>query len=81
MSRCTECGSKRIAVLNADIQNCHIEINGRVYEGDELPDDLGIGGGAAISFDYCLDCGVILSDFPLDDTGIELEEEADGDGQ
>ena len=40
-------------------------------ESREVPTDLGIGGGSAIEFEYCLDCGRIQGDFPLDMTEVE----------
>lgn len=80
MIKCTECGSNRVASLTAEVPNgCHVELRGKSYQGDEVPDDIGIGGGTTIEFEYCLGCGVISGDFPLDQTGIELEEEPEGD--
>ena len=46
----------------SDLHNWYIGNN----EGEGyLPDDIGIGGGDYIDFDYCLDCGQIQGEFPL----------------
>lgn len=80
MIKCTECGGKRVASFTADIPNgCHIELSGKSYEGDEIPDDIGLGSGTTIEFEYCLECGILSGDFPLEETSIEAEEEAEGD--
>jgi hypothetical protein len=49
---------------------CSIDIPGRTYHG-YVPDDLGIGGGDDVNFDYCLDCGRIRGNFPRPPTRIE----------
>jgi len=43
---------------------------------DYVPGDFGIGGGDYIRFDYCLECGKIQGDFPLEITELEM-----GDGE
>jgi hypothetical protein len=45
-----------------------------------VPNDLGIGGGSYIEFSYCLYCGQIQDIFPLDQSELELEENAADDG-
>lgn len=78
MIKCTECGSKRVANITAELTGiCRVSVGGKVYEGDEVPDDIGVGSGSTIDFEYCLGCGIISGDFPLDATSIELEEEAE----
>lgn len=34
---------------------------------DYVPDYLGIGGGDYVSFEYCLDCGRIQGEFPIEE--------------
>jgi hypothetical protein len=44
---------------------CSVDLAGRHLHG-YVPRDLGIGGrGDDVHFDYCLDCGQILGNFPL----------------
>ena len=78
MIKCTECGANRVVTVTADIPNgCRVEVSGVTHPYDEVPDDMGIGSGTTIAFEYCLGCGVISGDFPLDKTGVESEEESD----
>lgn len=54
-----KCGSSRIAEINAKCKHGYV------------PHDMGIGGGDYIRFEYCLDCGVMIGNFPLPKTEIE----------
>ena len=45
---------------------CHIEMGEAEYDG-ECPRDIGIGGGDYINIDYCLECGKIQGNFPIED--------------
>jgi hypothetical protein len=36
-----------------------------------VPDDMGIGGGDYVEFDYCLQCGQIQGRFPRGITSLE----------
>ena len=73
---CKKCNSDRVVSVGgkcSDLSNVCLheaEIDGY------LPDDMGIGGGDYIEFDFCLDCGQIAGDFPVKKTEIErkLEE-------
>lgn len=49
---------------------CSIDLAGKHAHG-YVPRDLGIGGGDAIHFIYCLDCGQIQGKFPVPPTAIE----------
>jgi hypothetical protein len=41
------------------------QINGAEHDG-YVPGDLNIGNGDYIEFSYCLDCGKIIGNFPMD---------------
>lgn len=59
------CRSHRIMNVSGKTSDC---FNGRYgeYELDDyVPMDIGIGGGDYIEFSYCLDCGQIQGDFPI----------------
>ncbi len=69
---CTKCNSERVASVNAKCSDLgSVEMNGAEIDG-HIPDDLNIGGGDYIEFDYCLDCGQIQAEFPLPDTSLDL---------
>ncbi len=49
---------------------CRIGFGGKRTHG-YVPRDLGIGGGDALHFRYCVDCGQIRGAFPVPPTAIE----------
>ena len=79
-----KCGSHRIANINAKCSDmCHVEIedeNGYVNSSDDYaPKDMGIGGGDYLRFSYCMDCGSMQGNFPLDETDLEVSEDSNED--
>ena len=77
---CRNCASERLSVVSSKTSDrASIEIlGGREHDG-YLPDDMGIGGGDYIEFEYCLECGAIQGEFPLPHCALESEEDADED--
>lgn len=74
---CQNCKSSRIAEVGgkcSDMSNVYIEK--KSTEG-YLPNDLGIGGGDYIDFNFCLDCGQMQGTFPLPITELESSEDED----
>jgi hypothetical protein len=68
---CQQCRSLRLArVLGHCSDMCSIDLAGKHAHG-YVPRDLGIGGGDAVHFLYCLDCGQIQGKFPIPPTAIE----------
>lgn len=63
----TECDHKRAAYVSAKCSDlCWVRIKATGQEHDGyVPDDMGIGGGDNIDFNYCLDCGHILGKWPI----------------
>ena len=58
---------ERIMSVSAKCSDmCSLEING-LEKHDYVPDYIGIGGGDYVEFDYCLDCGQIQGDFPIEE--------------
>jgi hypothetical protein len=49
---------------------CGVNLGAASHDG-YVPDDLGIGGGDYVEFDYCLDCGQLQGKFPLPPANIE----------
>jgi hypothetical protein len=45
--------------------------NGKVEHHGYVPRDIGIGGGDYLKMSYCLDCGQIQGEFPLENTELE----------
>ena len=73
MSKCQNCKSDRIVSLYGKCNDlCVVTIGENEHEG-QVPNDLGIGGGDDIEFEYCADCGQIQSDFPLQPSKIEKQ--------
>lgn len=53
-----------------DINSKSSDLNNGVVVGTEfdgyVPDDIGIGGGDYVEFTWCLECGQIQGQFPLE---------------
>ena len=76
---CQRCSSKRVADLTAKCSDrCFIQINDN-NSSDYVPNDMGIGGGDYVGFEYCLNCGQIQGSFPLPLSKLEEYEEEDTD--
>jgi hypothetical protein len=48
---------------------CYIDYNG-AKQNSYVPENIGLGGGDYIEFDFCLNCGQIQGDFPLEEVQI-----------
>lgn len=73
---CLRCNSDRLLEIQGKTADRFVMWNnkGQEYEGYP-PMDAGIGdSGDDIEFTYCLDCGQIQDDFPVDDP-TEFDEE------
>ncbi len=76
---CKNCGFERILAVNAKCSdNFTMWFNNNEYRG-YVPKDAEIGGGDYIKLEYCLDCGQIQGDFPVD--RLEIEDEAVEEGE
>jgi hypothetical protein len=74
---CKKCNSERVAsLLGHCVDRFNIQLDDKEYEG-YVPHDLGIGGGDDIEMDYCLDCGQIQGEFPVNPECFEDEDEED----
>lgn len=80
MDKCISCGKKRLAKIGAKCDdNCAVAVGGRAKHG-YAPSDMELGpGGDYVIFRYCLDCGQIQGDFPLNQTELEAVAEEDED--
>ena len=67
------CTHSRTASVNAKCSDlCFVRIKETAQERDGyVPDDMGIGGGDCIDFDYCLECGQMVGEWPLPKTELE----------
>jgi len=73
--QCKKCGSSRIAEVGGKVSDMfNAYIGDKEYDG-YVPSDLGIGSGDYIDFDYCMDCGHIVGEFPLPKAEMESEDE------
>jgi hypothetical protein len=71
-----DCKHVRAACVSAKCSDlCWVKIlnrDGQEHDG-YVPDDMGIGGGDYVDFNYCLDCGQIQGKWPLPTTQLERE--------
>jgi hypothetical protein len=72
--KCSTCGIERIARISgktSDMFSMDCVPEGLDDYNGYVPNNMNIGGGDYIEFDYCLNCGQIQGNFPVD-----LSEEA-----
>jgi hypothetical protein len=68
---CQNCKGERVANVTAKSSDLsHVSL-GECERNGYLPDDMGIGGGDYIEFSYCLACGQIQGQWPLEETDLE----------
>ncbi len=61
---CQKCESPRVLFITGKVSDrFDMELGDKMYTG-YVPQDIGIGGGDYVEFDYCLDCGQIQGEFP-----------------
>ncbi|MGA9771040.1 MAG: hypothetical protein WBV94_18545 [Blastocatellia bacterium] len=71
---CQRCKSTRMAEISAKCSDRFGIYLGGLQLGDTyVPDDLGIGGNNDVEFGYCLNCGQIAGQWPLEKTEIECQ--------
>ena len=63
--KCQKCGSKRVGWVNAKCSDCCATGIDEKEQDGYVPDDLGIGNGDYVEFDFCFNCGQIQGKFPL----------------
>lgn len=65
---CSRCGSERILEIDGKSSDRNIiEFQGKTYVNMYVPSNCGIGNNSdCIMFSYCLDCGQMQGDFPVD---------------
>ncbi len=69
--KCQRCNSGRIMSITAHAKDLHtVQFEDYEYDG-YLPSDLGVGGGDDTTIDYCLNCGQLQGQWPLEETGME----------
>ena len=67
-----KCGSERIASITAKCSDlCFTYLPGRKEIEGYVVDEIGIGGGDYVEFDYCLDCGQMQGTFPITEETID----------
>jgi len=69
------CSNPRIALVTAKCSDlCTVVFDGKEHDG-YVPDDMGIGGDDYVKFHYCLECGKIHGDWPLETPEFARAEE------
>ena len=72
---CKQCNSERVASVMGKCSDLfNAQLDEKEYEG-YVPHDMGIGGGDEVQFDYCLDCGQIQGNFPVNPECFQDEED------
>jgi hypothetical protein len=72
---CQKCKSERVASVSGKTSDmCSVYLGENEKEG-YVPSNMNIGGGDYIEFEYCLDCGQIQGEFPLQPTELDQKEE------
>lgn len=70
---CQRCSGGRVVSYTAKTSDMnHFSLGEKIRDG-YVPDDLGVGGGDYVEFDYCLDCGQLQGYFPLAPTELETK--------
>lgn len=83
MSKCQRCGSTRVMSAGGKVSDL---FSGSILLKEPIPDvtnyadyngyvpeDIGIGGGDYLGFEYCLNCGQLKGKWPLPDTEMETK--------
>lgn len=77
---CQKCSSIRIFSINAKCSDlCNVVSNTGLEHDGYVPENIGIGGGDYVEFDYCIDCGQIQGQFPISFNGKFSEDDSDLD--
>lgn len=64
---CQKCKSELVVtVLSHCVDRFHAELKGMEYEG-YVPSQLGIGSGDDVEISYCVACGQMQGDWPLEE--------------
>lgn len=72
---CKKCESDRIVKVSAKCSDLFFAKIRKHEHNGYVPDDMGIGGGDYVEFDYCLNCGQIVGRFPKNKTKLEKGQE------
>ena len=73
MSNCQNCKSDRIVSMYGKVSDlCSVAIGENEHQGF-VPDDMGVGGGDDLDFEYCADCGQLQGEFPLHQMKLERD--------
>lgn len=63
---------KRIMQVSGKVSDmCSLSFNDIGYDG-YVPEGLNLGGGDYLEFEFCLDCGTIMGNFPISDEVLSL---------
>lgn len=71
MLTCQKCNSARLCQITGKCSDCCGVTLGPVEWDGYVPNDIGVGGGDYIELTYCLECGQIQGEFPLEPSTLE----------
>ena len=73
---CQKCKDERIVSFQGHcVDRFFATLGDKEYGPNYVPRDLGIGGGDDIEIDYCLNCGQIQGEFPIETKAFDVNEE------
>lgn len=62
---CRECNSERLVSIQGKCSDLFVASTSVLEYSGYVPSDLNIGGDDYIEFQFCLECGMIQGDFPV----------------
>ena len=68
---CQRCKSDRVASIMAKCSDCCGTSIGDYDKSGYVPSDMGVGGGDEVEFNWCLECGQIQGEWPLEKSKAE----------
>jgi len=74
---CQKCKSERVGTVGgktSDLANFSVYSEGIDHQG-EVPSIPVIGGGDYLSIDFCLDCGQIQGEFPINTDDLKDDDD------
>lgn len=70
---CQKCKSERVCSVGGKCSDTFSAGIGTAEIQGYVPDDLGVGSGDYIDFNFCMDCGQLQGKFPLPPADMERE--------
>ena len=77
--KCSGCKHTQLAYTSAKVSDMfHIDYPSGKCHSVYVPNDIGLGSGDYIEFEYCMHCGKIQGEFPVKEPADMVENPQDG---